>query len=246
MYVDAAGTRTIFMFSGSIASLSGEEVRRLWGSIDGPLARAAVVTSEVSQLPLCGAAAVLSKGREYGAITVLDVDVPPDAACEESKLGTPEQFREVFDLAHVVKMPKAVAQNVSALLRLDTCSGDTCDIASAIAEKAHAELVVVTDGRNGAVGVLQDGVQVAVPAPRVEVVRDTTGAGDAFLGGMLAYAVSGKQARLPKCGESLKEMLEWGACCASLCVEKVRALPPYVEEGEGIILRHLREKAKCL
>lgn len=231
------------MRRGSIASLIGNEVGYLWGGEDGPLSRAAIVTSEVSQLPLCGAAAVLSTGRQHGAIAIVDVDMPPDDACKEANLGTEEQFRDVLDVAHVVKMPKAVAQKVAAFLPLDICSSSAVELATAIAANVDAELVVVTDGHEGAVGVLRDGVQVAVPAHRVEVVRDTTGAGDAFLGGMLAHAVSGGEVRLPSCRNGLREMLDWGAACAALCVGRIGALPPLPEDGEGNGLKQLREEA---
>lgn len=231
VYVEDDGTRTIFMFSGSIATLTGEEVKSLWGGMDGPLAKAAIVTSEISQIPLCGAAAVFSKGREHGAIAVLDVDVPPDIACQDSRLGTPEQFKEVLGLAHVLKMPKAVAERLTDFMHLDPCSSDSCEIASAIAKESDAELVVVTDGCHGAVGVLPDGVHVTVPAHRADHVRDTTGAGDAFLGGMLAQAVSDHRVRLPKCRDTLTEMLQWGSECASLCVGQAGALPPLLDRG---------------
>lgn len=243
VYVDSVGARTIFMRRGSLTGLTGNEVSRLWGGEDGPLSRAAIVTSEVSQLPLCGAAAVLSTGRQHGAIAIVDIDMPPDDACKEAELGTEEQFRDVLDVAHVVTMPKTVAQKVAAFLRLDICSSSAAELATAIAARVNAELVVVTDGRDGAVGVLRDGVQVAVPARRVEVVRDTTGAGDAFLGGMLAYAVSGGEVRLPSCGNGLREMLDWGTACAALCVGKAGALPPLPEEGEWNGLKQLREEA---
>lgn len=226
VYVDRNGDRTIFMFSGSIAMLTGDAVSVLWGAADGPLAKAAIVTSEISQVPLCGAAAVMRKGREYGALAVLDVDVPPDVACNDSKLGTPEQLKEVLDLAHVLKMPRGVAEQLTGFMHLNLCSSDPGEIASAIAKEANAELVVITDGAHGAVGVLKDGVRVAVPAQKVDFVRDTTGAGDAFLGGMLAQAVSGHVVRLPTCRDTLIEMLQWGLKCASLCITQTGALPP--------------------
>ncbi|MEW6354719.1 MAG: PfkB family carbohydrate kinase [Planctomycetota bacterium] len=75
-------------------------------------------------------------------------------------------------------------------------------------------LVVVKKGEHGAMLVSEDMV-LALPAYPVETVKDPTGAGDSFAGGMMGYLAERGQVS----DGSLKKALAYGTMCASFNVE---------------------------
>lgn len=168
---------------------------------------AAMVTTEVSQLPLGAVIAVLRIAREAGVPTVLDVDVPPDFAIEVAGLGSAEDFEEALRLADVVKPAKAAALQMS---EADTSE----ERAKGIYSRYGARLVAITEGAQGSV--VSDGEQtVRVPAKPVEA-RDTTGAGDAFLGGLIAGLFNGL---------SLQDTASLANACGAVCCRIPGAFP---------------------
>lgn len=168
---------------------------------------AAMVTTEVSQLPLDAVIAVLRIAREAGVPTVLDVDVPPDFAIEVAGLGSAEDFEEALRLTDVVKPAKAAA--------LQMAKADTSEErAEGIYSRYGARLVAITEGAQGSV--VSDGEQtVRAPAKPVEA-RDTTGAGDAFLGGLIAGLFNGL---------SLRDTASLANACGAVCCRIPGAFP---------------------
>lgn len=168
---------------------------------------AAMVTTEVSQLPLHAVIAVLRIARESGVPTVLDVDVPPDFAIDVAGLGSAEDFEEALRLADVVKPAKAAA--------LQIVSADNSEErAESIFNRYGARLVAITEGAQGSV--VTDGNQtVRAPAKPVEA-RDTTGAGDAFLGGLIAGLFHGL---------SLRDTASLANACGAVCCRIPGAFP---------------------
>ncbi|TGO04148.1 carbohydrate kinase family protein [Serinibacter arcticus] len=101
---------------------------------------------------------------------------------------------------------------------------------------AGPALVVVTLGAEGSFAVTADGVEVAVPAPRVDVA-DTVGAGDSFMGGLIdglwtnGLVGSGRHdaiAALPV--DELTSLLEQSARIAAITVSRPGANPPTRQE----------------
>lgn len=101
---------------------------------------------------------------------------------------------------------------------------------------AGPALVVVTLGAEGSFAVTAEGVEVAVPAPRVDVA-DTVGAGDSFMGGLIdglwtnGLVGSGKRdaiAALPV--DDLTQLLEQAARIAAITVSRPGANPPTRQE----------------
>ncbi|MXZ73533.1 MAG: SIS domain-containing protein [Gemmatimonadetes bacterium] len=168
---------------------------------------AAMVTTEISQLPLDAVIAVLRIAREAGVPTVLDVDVPPEFAIEVAGLGSAEDFEEALRLADVIKPAKAAA--------LQMVEADTSEErAEGIFNRYGARLVAITEGAQGSV--VTDGKQtVRVPAKPVEA-RDTTGAGDAFLGGLIAGLFHGL---------SLRDTASLANACGAVCCRIPGAFP---------------------
>jgi len=136
-----------------------------------------MVTTEISQLPLEAVIAVLKIALQAGIPTVLDVDVPPDFAIDVARLGSAEAFDEAVSLADVVKPAKAAAEQM--------VEGDSPeDQAEALYRKYGSQLLAITDGERGCV--LTNGAETHRFDAREIKPRDSTGAGDAFLGGLIA------------------------------------------------------------
>lgn len=168
---------------------------------------AAMVTTEISQLPLDAVIAVLRIAHEAGVPTVLDVDVPPDFAIEVAGLGSAEDFEEALQLADILKPAKSAA--------LQIATADTSEErADRIFNRYGARLVAITEGAQGSI--VTDGKQtVRTPAKPVEA-RDTTGAGDAFLGGLIAGLFHGL---------SLRDTASLANACGAVCCRIPGAFP---------------------
>ena len=98
---------------------------------------------------------------------------------------------------------------------------DPIEIAKICLEKG-VQLVVITRGANGLVGVTADGV-VEVPGIKVSVV-DTVGAGDT-VGAIIVEAVV-QRGVLNLTGSNLKEVLHRAAVAAAITCSRVGAQPP--------------------
>lgn len=194
--VAADADRAIYMARALTAETTAADVEAHFA---GCIRSAAMVTTEISQLPLDAVIAVLRIAREAGVPTVLDVDVPPDFAIKVAGLGSDEDFEEALRLADVVKPAKAAAlQMVEA--------GSSEERAEGILERYGARLVAITEGAQGAF--ITDGEQtIHAPAKPVEA-RDTTGAGDAFLGGLIAGLFHGL---------SLQDTASLANACGAVC-----------------------------
>jgi sugar/nucleoside kinase (ribokinase family) len=141
--------------------------------------------------------------RDAGVRVIFDLDVAPNYFAA-AKLGSAEDLVAALRLVDVLKSCKAAAREIT---------GET-DY-----EKIAAQLVVVgpqvvavTMGAEGAL-VARPGEMVHVPAFQVNVV-DSTGAGDAFMGG-LSYALLQ--------GWDDRRAGLFANACAAICCTKVGA-----------------------
>jgi arabinose-5-phosphate isomerase len=98
-------------------------------------------------------------------------------------------------------------------------------VAAELAHRFGVKAVVITTGAEGCV-VHADGEYVSVPTTPVEAV-DTTGAGDAFLGGLLAGLHYGLEWR---------DAARLGNACGTKCCEQIGAFPDGTEETRQRIL----------
>jgi arabinose-5-phosphate isomerase len=202
VYIDSAGGRSIYMARGATAELTVEEIEQLHRPL---IESARVVSTEVSQVPLPVVRRVLELARAAGARTVLDLDVPLRDAVPA--LGSEEDLRAVLGLADLLKPSLAATAGLAS-------GRDPVELAAELARRYGAEQVAVTLGEGGCILVV-DGEALQVPAPKIEV-RDSTGAGDAFLGGLLA---------------GLRLELDWtdaarlANACGAACCERLGAFP---------------------
>ena len=174
VFVDPAGNRAIYMSRGATANLKPDEIRRRHGSF---IRRARLISTEVSQLPLKTVNALLLYARAHSIPTVLDVDVPPSDAC--ASLGSAGEFERALKLATILKLTKATGREL-----VGGNDRDTLKMALALRARYGSEAVVITDGARGC-AIAAEKAALRVPAFPIKPL-DTTGAGDAFLGAMLA------------------------------------------------------------
>jgi len=204
IFVDDAGGRAIYMAPGATAQTTAEHVREYHADF---IRRASRLTTEVSQLPLAAALEALGIARAAGIATVVDLDVPPSDAL--AALGDEASLDAVLGAADLLKPAKSAAREL-----VPDAGGDPLAMARAMRARFGNAAVVVTDGEAGC-AIAADGFEGFVRAPAVKVV-DTTGAGDAFLGGLLW---------------ALQADLGWEAAgrlanaCGAVCVEKLGAFP---------------------
>src|SRR5260370_23117761 len=174
IFVDARGERAIYMARGATAELAFDEIRRRHA---GFIRHARMISTEISQLPLRTVIALLLFARANSIPTVLDVDLPPADACPI--LGTRAELERALRLATILKPTRRSARALVGAGR-----GDILKLAQAMRARYQSEAVVVTDGERGC-AIAAAGTALRLPAFAVKVI-DTTGAGDAFLGAMLA------------------------------------------------------------
>jgi len=146
-------------------------------------------------VPLSGVTALLEAANAAGSLTVVDVDVSPSVCVDEARLGSLDELTKVAKLATVVKPTRHAAAELLALLAhgdpkktgdFDAMTAQALTVA--LVEATGARMVALTAGSEGCALATHQGVSVSCPAPPLGPggVVDATGAGDAFLGGLVA------------------------------------------------------------
>lgn len=214
IFVDAQGNRAIYMVRGATAEFKAAEIRRRHGAF---VRNAHLVSTEISQLPLATVIALLLFARTHSIPTVLDIDVPPSDAV--ASLGTRAELERALKLATVLKPAKAAARELAAGVR------DPLKMAEALRARYGSRAVVITDGKRGCAIAAQD-TALRVPAYRVSRQIDATGAGDAFMGAMLA---------------GLRWNLSWdqigrlGNAAGAVCITRLGAFPAGLDLRDEIL-----------
>jgi arabinose-5-phosphate isomerase len=204
IFVDDAGARAIYMAPGATAETTAEHVRRDHAD---SIRAASRLSTEVSQLPLAAVCEALRIAREAGIPTVVDFDVPPSDAL--ARLGDEAELEALLRGADLLKPARAAARELAP-----AAGDDALALACAVRAAWGNAAVVVTDGAAGC-AVAAEGFEGGVPGCPVKAV-DTTGAGDAFLGGLLT---------------ALHHGLGWeaagrlGNACGAACSERLGAFP---------------------
>ncbi len=208
IFVDDAGGRAIYMAPGATSETTAEHVRAHHESF---IRRARCVTSEVSQLPLEAVIEVQRIARASGIRCIIDLDVPPSDAVPG--LGDEASLRAVLQGANWLKPAKSAAHEL-----VGGRTDDALSLARAVRASFGLEVVVLTDGEAGC-AIAATGFEGRVPAPTVTPV-DTTGAGDAFLGGLLAAQ---------RLGLGWLDAGRLANACGAACVEQLGAFPEDAE-----------------
>ncbi|NPA70207.1 MAG: carbohydrate kinase family protein [Crenarchaeota archaeon] len=91
-----------------------------------------------------------------------------------------------------------------------------------IIDKYSTNLVIATMGERGVRIYTKDGTYYEFPAPKVDTIVDTTGAGDAFAGGFLIGVVRGME---------LKDCVKLGMDCARECLRNIGGTEYKIRRG---------------
>ena len=204
IFVDPKGERAIYMAAGATAETRPDHVRDNHASF---MARGRRFTTEISQLPLDTTLAALKLAHRLGLETVVDLDVLPSDVI----LGLAD--RGAFDA--ILREADLLKPTLLAAREIFPDVADEKLLARRIREHYSVSCVVITAGARGSLLADASGEQW-IAAFEAAVVRDSTGAGDAFLGGFLA-------------GEALGltplEAARLGNACGAACVEQLGAFP---------------------
>jgi arabinose-5-phosphate isomerase len=204
------------MAPGTTAGTTAQHVR---GDHAAFIRRGARLSTEVSQLPLEAALEALRVAREAGIPTVVDLDVPPSDALA-SGLGDEATLWRVLEAADLLKPSKSAARELAA-----RAGSDTGEMARALRTRFGSKAVVVTDGEAGC-AIAAEGFTGFVPAHRVKAV-DSTGAGDAFLGGLLVALHH---------GFGWEDAGRLANACGAACVERLGAFPEDASAARARVL----------
>lgn len=204
IFLDASGERAIYFDPAATAELTAGEVRARHADF---LCRGARLTTEVHQVPLAAVAEALRIARDNGLATAVDLDVPPSDAVPA--LGDERTFQAVLGMADLLKPSKRAARELAG-----AGDADALELARRLRRRFGNQAVVVTDGAVGC-AVASDEFEGVVRAPRVAMV-DATGAGDAFLGGLLAGLHQGL---------GWEDAARLGNACGAACIERMGAFP---------------------
>jgi len=198
--VDAQGERCIYMFPNINGKLSAEQVRSRFAP---HIKSSKHFHTEASQLPLPPIQAGMQVAREAGVRVIFDLDVAPRYFAH-AKLGSEKDLISALQLVDVLKPCKAAAREI-------TNETDYEKIAVKLLALGP-KVVAVTMGAEGAL-IASAGKLAHVPAFKVNVV-DTTGAGDAFMGGLSYGLLQGWDHR---------RVGLFANACAAICCTKVGA-----------------------
>ncbi len=172
IFVDQNGHRAIYMCPAATSETTGQYLREAHLEY---IRGSRMLSTEISQLPLDAVIAALEIAHEAKITAILDVDIPRSDAVRT--LGCEADFERALRFADYIKPSKAAAAEI-------TGESDALSAARMMREKYEARAVVITDGEEGC-AVASDGFSERIPACSIRAV-DSTGAGDAFLGGLIA------------------------------------------------------------
>jgi len=199
--VDDKGDRAIYMCSNITSKITAETVRKQYAQVIGS---ARLFHSELCQLPLSPVLEGVSIARENGVPVAVDYDVDVDIYIHKNGLGTEQQFETLISYTDIFKSGWSIISAMTGLQDLEQA-------ARQILNKGP-KLVAITLGEAGSFLATKEKF-VTVPAIQVKT-EDTTGAGDAFMGG-LSYGVLQ--------GWSLKRIGKFANACGSFCCRTIGA-----------------------
>ncbi len=198
--VDAQGERCIYMFPNVNGKLSAEQVRTRFAP---HITRAKHFHTEASQLPLAPVREGMRIARESEVRVIFDLDVAPSYFAQ-ARLGSEEDLVETLRLVDVLKPCKAAAREITGETDYEKMAAKLLALGP--------KIVAVTMGAEGSL-IGAEGKKEHVPAFQVQVV-DSTGAGDAFMGGLSFGLLQGWEYR---------QVGLFANACAAICCTKVGA-----------------------
>jgi sugar/nucleoside kinase (ribokinase family) len=212
IFVDPQGSRSIYMSPAATLETTGEYVRAQHANY---IQSSRLLSTEISQLPLDAVVAAMEIAHEAKVATVLDVDILRSDAI--NCLGSEEDFERALGLAVFLKPSKAVVLEI-------TGESDALHAAKILRDRYRSRGVVITDGVNGC-AISSEEMNGRVPAYQLNAI-DTTGAGDAFLGGMIAGLHYGLE---------WPDVLKLANACGAACCEILGATPDLAKSRARVL-----------
>ena len=172
--VNNQGDRQIYVFPNATRKLTPAAVKDFFRK---DIESCVHFHTEIAVIPLNAALAGARIAHKTGAKIFLDVDGNIDALVKKDKIGTAQEVQMLLRMANVVKLSQNALPSITKVR----------DIRRGMKKLLQtAEVVAVTLGEKGCyVGNKKE--IIYCPAYKVRCV-DSTGAGDAFMGG-LSYAI---------------------------------------------------------
>jgi len=198
--VDAQGERCIYMFPNVTATITPQDIQTRFAK---HIRQAKHFHTEASQLPLPPVLEAVRVAQDAEVKTIFDLDVAPSYFVAAG-LGTEAGLNKTLHITDVLKPCKAAAKEL-------TGESDYDRIASKLLGMGP-KLVAITMGSDGCI-IATKNQTAHIPSYNVSVV-DTTGAGDAFMGG-LSYGLLQ--------GWDHQHVGQFANACAALCCTKVGA-----------------------
>jgi len=224
IFVNGEGERAIYMYRGTNAQVTPEIVR---GHFESALSEAKIFSTEVSQIPLDSVVEALSIARSAGVTTAIDVDIPLADALET--LGTRQDFERALSLADIIKPTDVVLEEIAH-------GNDALERALDLRARYGAHTVAITLGAGGC-AIADNAFEGVVEAVSVPNVIDTTGAGDAFFGGLLYGVARGLS------GEALGQLAN---ACGATCCGIVGAVPRGAQACLEAVMAGLPEELRSI
>ncbi len=199
--VDPRGERSIIMFPNVLSEFTARDVIAKHAEY---IRASRMLQIEACVLPLGIMLAGARIAKKAGVMVVFDLDVPP-TEIERSNIGRGGELEELLSLTDVLIPCKRAARELIS-------SDDYIENANALL-KFGPGTVAVTLGSNGCV-VLNGKEKHVVPPVRIDKAVDTTGAGDAFHGGMIFALLNGM---------SLRDAGRLANACGAMCCTRIGA-----------------------
>ncbi|MCS6806579.1 MAG: carbohydrate kinase family protein [Blastocatellia bacterium] len=198
--VDGQGERCIYMFPNVTARVTPEQVRSRFAT---SIQQARHFHTEASQLPLAPVNEAIRIAREAGTRVFFDLDVDPTYFINAG-LGSEAELMAALSMTDVLKPCKAAARELTGENDFEAIARKLLSLGPTV--------VAMTMGSEGCLIMTRD-TMVHQPAFSVNVV-DTTGAGDAFMGG-LSFALLQDW--------PYERVAAFANACAALCCTRVGA-----------------------
>lgn len=238
----STGDQHTYMFRGATNFITPEIVQKHFVP---HLRHAKIVTSEISQVPLNSVKSLFQAAGERHVLRFLDMDLPYSVAVGAAQLGSAEDV--LVCLTHLIDSwkpawPAAKSSKSSSSPQnpITSSQGDVPDLfpeldaqmllqeppritAERIADRCPtAQFIAVTSGRKGAGLCIHghDGIGIQI-IPDIDSADDT-GAGDAFLGGLIAGLYHWG---MPQSEEDIKKLGHLGSLSGAACCQQFGTLP---------------------
>lgn len=235
------GDQHTYMFRGATNFITPEIVQKHFVP---HLRHAKIVTSEISQVPLSSVKSLFQAAGERHVLRFLDMDLPYSVAIGPAQLGSPDEVGFPVSLFCSSKRvcPAAKSSKSSSFSQtpITPSQGDVPDLfpeldaqmllqeppritAERIADRCPtAQFIAVTSGRKGAGLCIHghEGIGIQI-IPDIDSADDT-GAGDAFLGGLIAGLYHWG---MPQSEGDIKKLGQLGSLSGAACCQQFGTLP---------------------